>query len=183
MGLRPMDYCWIATRKMELQKVLDALSLSETDARDDAMTAPFCAVELPSGVLVVQTSQEDESFMDTETVEALSEEGEAFLCMVSEDSMMAILMYCRDGEARWLVSHDGEQGPDHLEVEGDLPEIFGELREDLQDRASKDEEPVEFFTLPVELALALTGYQGYGDVPGIVPGSVRVLSRRDPQPE
>ena len=64
-----------------------------------------------------------------------------------------------------------------------LPEIFGELREDLQDRASKDEEPVEFFTLPVELALALTGYQGYGDVPGIVPGSVRVLSRRDPQPE
>lgn len=176
MGALRMDYCWIATRKIESQKVYGALSLSETLERDDAMTAPYCAVELPSGVFVVQTSQEDENFMDTETVEALSEDGEAFLCMVSEESMMTILMYCRDGEAQWLISHDGEQGPDHLDVEGELPEIFSELRQDLQERASKDEEPVEFFTLPVDLGLALTGYQGYGDVPGIVPGSVRVLA-------
>jgi hypothetical protein len=174
-----MDYSWIATRGIDTDKVLRTLGLVDTGERTGFTDGEYCAVELPTGFFVVQTTTDDENFLETDLVEALSEEGEAYLCIVGEDAMTSILLYSKGGEAEWVVSHDGEEGADHLDIEGELPPVFAVLRDRALEDAKADEEPAEFFSLPVELGLAQTGYEAVRDLEGVEPGQIRVLSRLD----
>lgn len=172
-----MDYSWIATRGIDKEKVLRTLGLTDTGERTDFTDGQYCAVELPTGFFAVQTTTDDEGFLETELVEALSEEGEAYLCIVGEDAMTSILLYCKDGEAEWVLSHDGEEGAEHLDIEGELPAVFKELHDRAMEDASADEEPAEFFSLPIELGLAMTGYEAVRDLEGVEPGNIWVLEK------
>lgn len=172
-----MDYSWIATRGIDTGKVLRTLGLVDSGERTDFTDGEYCAVELPSGFFAVQTTSDDESFLETDLVEALSQEGEAYLCIVGEDAMTSILLYCKDGEAEWVLSHDGEEGAEHLDIEGELPPAFATLRDRALEDAKADEEPAEFFPLPIELGLAMTGYEAVRDLEGVEPGSIWVLEK------
>lgn len=172
-----MDYSWIATRGIDKEKVLRTLGLVDTGERTDFTDGQYCAVELPTGFFAVQTTTDDEGFLETDLVEALSEEGEAYLCIVGEDAMTSILLYCKDGEAEWVLSHDGEEGAEHLDIEGELPAVFKELHDRAMEDAAADEEPAEFFPLPIELGLAMTGYEAVRDLEGVEPGNIWVLEK------
>lgn len=172
-----MDYSWIATRGIDTEKVLRTLGLVDTGERTDFTDGEYCAVDLPSGFFVIQTTTDDENFLETDLVEALSEDGEAYLCIVGEDAMTSILLYCKGGEAEWVLSHAGEEGADHLDIEGELPAVFKELHDRAIEDAKADEDPAEFFSLSIELGLAMTGYEAVRDLEGVEPGSIKVLAK------
>jgi hypothetical protein len=69
----------------------------------------------------------------------------------------------KDGRQLWSVSHDGSDGGDQLAVEGQLPDVFEELRheaEAAQAESDKEGGGVDFvFDIPLDLAAELTGFR------------------------
>jgi len=68
-----------------------------------------------------------------------------------------------DGKQVWSLAHDGSEGGDSLEVEGQLPEIFEELKQEAiaaQAESEREGGCVDFvFDIPLDLAADLTGFR------------------------
>ncbi len=69
----------------------------------------------------------------------------------------------RDGRQVWSVSHDGSEGGDQLDVEGELPAVFEELKQEAvaaQAESEADGGGVNFvFDIPLDLAAEITGFR------------------------
>ncbi len=50
--------------------------------------------------------------------------GEVVTCFVDERVMVSMASCWKDARRIWSITHDSEQGNDHLELEGDLPAEF-----------------------------------------------------------
>ena len=81
---------------------------------------------------------------------------------------------------RWSLTHDAQQGRDHLEAQGELPPAFSSILSQSkakQHDADANVQGVDFiFDVPVELAQSLVGYRHDRDILGL---SGKVFSALD----
>jgi hypothetical protein len=122
---------------------------------------PFCGGALPSGwFLVIHGGHE----FTNDEARRLSRGCEVVACFVEEHVMVSRAAAWRDGTQQWSVTHEAQEGQDHLDVEGELPAGFPMI----QDRLTKQQEDgVDFiFNIPVDLAKEITGYS-HEENPGI----------------
>lgn len=64
----------------------------------------------------------------------------------------------KDGELIWAVTHDAQEGDEHLDVEGEPPAGFAAIRDRLA-KQQEEEGGVDFiFNVPVDIAKEITGY-------------------------
>ena len=86
---------------------------------------------------------------------------------------------------KWSVTHDAQQGRDHLATVGELPPEFNSILSQLRARqqlADKSKRRVDFiFDVPVELARSIVGYRYDRDVPGISGKAFEVLVGGSPR--
>lgn len=77
--------------------------------------------------------------------------------------MNALATEWKNGRQVWSVSHDGSDGGDQLAVEGQLPDVFEELKHEAdaaQEESAKEGGGVDFvFDIPLDLAAELTGFR------------------------
>jgi hypothetical protein len=88
----------------------------------------------------------------------VSRVGETIYCSVEEHVMMTDASLWRNGKQVWRVTHDAEQGADHLSSEGELPPSFAPTRDKCFEEQKKGDADY-IFEIPVVLAREFGGYR------------------------
>lgn len=86
----------------------------------------------------------------------LSAECEVVIGEVEEHVMYSMAQGWKHGQKSWVVIHDAQKDRDHLEVQGELPVMFGAIRDQLrseQQAAGGKKTDVDYiFDIPGKLA-------------------------------
>lgn len=149
---------WLAFRGRTAEAVWAELRLRAT-GEHGVGRSPFLGTTLPDGWSLVLNDPGDR-FVDEDLLSRLSRGCEAVACFLEEHVMFSQASGWRDGRQLWLVKHDCERGPMHLDVTGEPPALFGPIREAHEDRQRAADEDVDhIFDVPIELAKALVGFR------------------------
>ena len=89
--------------------------------------------------------------------------------------------YWSAGKRKWWISHEGENGPNGLATDGDLPECFPSIRSELEEAqradGGDDADVDHIFDIPLKVAQALVGFKHDEECPHMVEEKFVVLSR------
>lgn len=151
---------WIAVRSLDRDHILHALELRPVDQPMSNFGGP-ALFELESGWKIVSFDSAD---LRLNEARSLGEQAETITVTLSDTVMFSTCVAFKDGEQAWSVTHDAEMGSRSLQVEGEPPLPFAEIRDRLlaeQDRAdSEGGLPVDHvYDIPIELARTITGFR------------------------
>jgi len=135
-------------------------------------------VLLPSGWLIVFFNDSWPEELEGENLERLSEGAELMAFVAEEGTMFSLSLGYVDGEHVWTITHDSNQGLEHLEVEGEPPSEFAAIRDRLARSLEEDQDPCDYlFDAPPELSKAVTGFRHDKRIQGIEGDAFTVLER------
>jgi hypothetical protein len=111
----------------------------------------------------------------------LSTDRDLLLCLIEEHVMASSAEYWSKGKRQWWLSHEGENGPKGLEVDGNPPECFPAIRKAMgaqQLAEGGDDAMVDYiFEIPLTVAKSLVGFRHDEICPHIIGGRFEVMSR------
>ncbi|MCO5052794.1 MAG: hypothetical protein M9920_10870 [Verrucomicrobiae bacterium] len=85
------------------------------------------------------------------------------MCLVEEHIMASSVELWSGGKRKWWLSHEGENGPKGLSIDGELPESFPAIQkamERAQIAEGGDDAGVDFiFEIPLKVAQAIVGFK------------------------
>lgn len=147
MGL---DLTWMAVKGRGREALLDRLDFEDAGEASDELSADCTCATLPGGwVVLVATCPRlplDEALITA------SAGGFAIGCQVMDTVSFNQARGYRDGRLAWSVTRDPDVHPDELQIEGEPPPEFAEIKRRLQaGQAASD--------LPLELAASICGYR------------------------
>jgi hypothetical protein len=149
---------WIAVQEIGKEDFLADAGFEDTGEPDAWLEADHSGGEVAGGWYVVVSG--DFELIEADNMEAWSAGGRLVAAVVSEGAMNALAMEWRDGKQVWSVYHDGSEGGDTLNVEGQLPPAFEPIRARLMAAQTREQGPVDHvFDIPLELAEAVTGFR------------------------
>ena len=168
---------WIAVKGKSPQAVRDELSFRMTDAREEFPESDLTAVELPNGWYLIVSNHTEQVASDAVMQHLSSTGGELVTCFVEEHVMVSSATGWKDGQLRWSVMHDAQNGLLHLDVQGEPPPEFAAIRDrKLAEQAAGDGDVDYLFDIPVETARSVAGYRHDEDVPGLSGDIFEVLA-------
>lgn len=171
---------WCAVREEVADQLLSHLGLSATGETEDIPEAPFCMARLNAGWTLIW-SNEYACPVLTEASAAFSAGHDLLLCQVEEHVMASSAELWSGGRRRWWVSHEGHDGPRGLETDGELPDLFVSIRDEMENaqRAEGgDDADVDYiFEIPLKVAQALVGFKHDENYESVVNGNFLVLSK------
>ncbi len=172
---------WIGVKDVNPHSMLQALALAGTGRRETLPESPLTGVDLANGwYLVIANHQSDEFFADA-ILKRLSIEGEVVTCFLEEHVMFSRAAGWSGGRKVWWVLHDAERDIEHLEAGGELPACFAAVRDRLrssQEAAGGRDADVDYtFSVPIELAQALTGFRHDLDPPNLGERPFEILAK------
>ena len=152
---------WFAAQGIDSDTFLERAGFVDTGEIDEYFEQDHSGGELPGGWYVIVTS--DLGLVAPDRLAAWSAGGRLLAAVIHEGSMNSLAMEWQDGRQVWSVSHDGSEGGDQLAVDGQLPDVFEELKHEA-DAAQKESEKegggVDFvFDIPLDLAAEITGFR------------------------
>ncbi len=125
-------FSWVAVRGQQPQAVLAAFDLADSGAEYEEDDSDYAGAALPGGwfVVVDHGVQEDFTFdYAPEFLARVSAGGEAVYCYDSYEGPVSAAAGWHDGKEVWVLHHLGDiEEADDLEVQGDLPAVFAEIR-------------------------------------------------------
>jgi hypothetical protein len=161
---------WLAVKGKPRAAVLDELQLQSTGNREEIAESPIVGAELPGGWFLIVTDQAAHPFIGKTVLERLSAGCEIVTGYVEEHVMVSAATGWRNGRRIWSVAHDCQRDKQHLEALGELPVMFGGIRDSLySEQRTVDEHRADvdlIFDVPLALAESLTGYRHDMDIPG-----------------
>jgi hypothetical protein len=178
---------WVAVRDGTAQAVHEALALRGTGTREETPESAITGAYLPGGWYMVASNRDGLRLTEDARLGRLSGVGEVVMCSVEEHVMCSFAAHWRDGQHVWSVYHDAQSGIESLEVKGEPPAAFAEIRDQLRAKqadAGGQKAGVDYiFDIPVELAHSLTGYRHDHDIPGMPKDAFEVLESTSTTPE
>jgi hypothetical protein len=160
---------FLAVKGLAPAEVHRALGVADSGVAAGEFDYPRPAMRgaaLPDGWYLVLLNSVDHRFVTSEEIPAqLSRGCEVVACRVEEHCMFSACLGWRDGAMLWQVAHDPDEDPNHLEVEGTPPAVFGELAARMRAKQVEEdrragEMSVDFiWEIPVELANSLCRYR------------------------
>lgn len=152
---------WFAAQGIDKDVFLERAGFHDTDELDEYFEEQHSGGELPGGWYVIVSN--DVGLLAADKLAQWSAGGRLVAAVVHEGSMNSLAMEWRDGRQLWSVAHDGSEGGDSLEVEGQLPDVFEELKQEAdaaQAESEKEGGGVDFvFDIPLDLAAEVTGFR------------------------
>lgn len=152
---------WFAAQGIPKDDFLERAGFDDTGEVDEYFEETHSGGQLPGGWYVIVTS--DVGLLAPDRLRQWSAGGRIVAAVVHEDSMNSLATEWKDGRPVWSVSHDGSEGGDSLEVEGQLPDLFEELKQEAdaaQAESEKEGGGVDFvYDIPLDLAADLTGFR------------------------
>lgn len=152
---------WIAAQGVGKDEFLERAQFEDTGEVDEYFEHDHAGGELADGWYVIVSS--DFGLLEPAKLRAWSAGARLVAAAVHEGTMNSLAVEWRDGKQVWSVSHDGTEGGDRLDVEGQLPEVFEELKAEAmaaQAESEKEGGGVDFaFDIPLDLAAEITGFR------------------------
>lgn len=154
---------WIAVQGWTRDQALAQLGLEADHEIEGWPDRQLAIADLPEGWLLFLTDNLEEAF-DPRFTE-LSAPGPAVACSIDEHVMFNEARGYRDGSEIWRVTHDpdGARSLYHLDVGGELPPAFEEIRRTAiaaQDAEGGEDAGVDLiFDVPTELAKSICGFK------------------------
>lgn len=150
---------WLACRGLTAQAACERLGLTETTRTAEYARAKFTAQSLPDGWQLIVADRCDHTMIRAPSLATLSVECEAVACSVEEHVMYCSAEHWRDGTRRWRIEHASEKGAEHLDTEGELPEVLAALVAGAAAAQAADPDVDAYFDVPLKAAQQLTGFK------------------------
>jgi hypothetical protein len=172
---------WCAVREEKAEQFLNQLGLSATGETEEFPASLISTAKLDTGWRVIWYNRYGCPFLKPRDLRVLSIDKDVLLCLVEEHVMATSSEMWSQGKRKWWVSHEGEDGPKGLDTDGELPESFSAIREEMEKEqiaAGGDDADVDYIAdIPLSLAEALVGFKHDGDDTHVINGRYIVLFR------
>ena len=153
---------WLAVRGKTAADLHRQLGLRATGKREQVPESPLLSAEIAGGWSLIFANRCD--FADSLPLAKLSAGAEVITCMAEEHVMTSSATGWKDGKLLWSITHDWQQGKDHLKSDGAPPPAFNGIRDRLIEKQTEPGAPDYLFDIPVEVAKSLTGFRHDEDV-------------------
>jgi hypothetical protein len=120
---------WLAFQGKSKDDVLSLMSLVDTGKLDDVNESPVSAALLPTGWYLVFCNHF--RFVAPESLASLSRDCSVLACQVHEGAMVSGSFFYKNGHQVWSVTHQSQKGIKDLSVEGEVPEVLTDIRNQL----------------------------------------------------
>lgn len=148
---------WLAVHGKDAGAVKRELGLKGTGQYEEVPESPLLGAQLPGNWYLIFANRCD--YADDTPLATLSQKCAVITCTVEEHIMFSSASSWRDGRLIWRIDHNAEEALEHLDAEGDLPEVFASLRERLSAKQAQNVDADYSFDVPVEVAKAITGFR------------------------
>lgn len=154
---------WLATKGKSTETVLAELELRPTGDQGIGGESPAVGAITATGWYLIVLDEAEHRLISAAVIARLSRGCEVVTCTVEEHVMFSQATGWRDGREEWRVTHRGEDGPIGLEAQGDLPDRFPAIRDELTARQAAEggaDAGVDYlFDIPVALVQVFTGFK------------------------
>jgi hypothetical protein len=170
---------WLAVRGERANDMLAALSLVRTGTLSDEPDAHWSTVRLTSGWQLIWCNDYECPALSNDRLATFSADTEVVVCKIEEHVMASSAELWSDGRVVWSISHDGEDGPEGLEVAGRPPEGLDSIRRELEAaqaaEGGSDADVDYIFEVPLRVAQEITGFKHDENYDGAIDGRFEVL--------
>ena len=154
---------WLAFFGKEKTDVLASMHLVDTGIHEEAIESPICAASFPKDWTVLFLNEFLHPLTEDPSLETLSKDCTVICGQVHEGIMYSSACLYERGTLLWSVSHDAQTDLYNLEIEGELPESFADIKKQCvvqQDNAGGKTAGVDYmFNVPVDLAKSICGFE------------------------
>ncbi|KQT36004.1 hypothetical protein [Methylophilus sp. Leaf414] len=151
---------WVAVHGKSPEQVCSELNLQDTDEQSPYPETDVDALKLDSGWYLLHFNDPLPPELELAILGPLSMGAEVVKCVIEEASMVSMASYLYNGKEKWSIVHDSEQGLTHLDVSGDLPHCYEEIKNRLLAQLNADEDPCDYlFDVPAEVCKSITGFR------------------------
>lgn len=163
------------------------LDLSPTGEMDEGPDALIATAKLKTGWQILWYNKYGCPFLEEDDLKRLSVRFEILRCLVEEHVMASSSELWLGGGRKWWISHEGEEGPKGIAVEGDPPDCYAQTRRDMESEqaaAGGDQAGVDYiFEIPLLVAKSITGFKHDETCNQMVEPAFSVLARKEqPRP-
>ena len=153
-----INLAWVAIQGVDKDALLAGLGFEEVGETTNELSERLACAALPGGWLVITTKS---GLGALEKAVTALHEGAVLVGEVSETVMFSRVRELQSGAVSWSVTHDPDQDPDGVQVEGAAPPQLEAIRAALmrQQEAEQHADVDYMFDAPLELAKAVSGYR------------------------
>jgi hypothetical protein len=172
---------WCAIREANAERFLRTLALSPTGEASEEPDSLISSAKLDTGWRLIWYNKYGCPFLAPTDLRRISTDYDVLLCLVDEHVMASSAELWSGGDRKWWLSHEGEDGPKGLEVEGEPPDSFPAIKremEKLQAENGGDKANVDYlFEIPLKVAHSSVGFKHDEDCEHLVGNEFIALSR------
>lgn len=170
---------WCAVREEAADQLLSHLDLSSTGEIEGDPQSRFSTAKLRTGWRLIWSNKYACPIL-MKGLTAFSGGHEVVICRIEEHVMASSAELWMGGTRKWWLSHEGKDGPKGLDTDGELPQCFTSIREEMEGSQrveGGDDADVDYiFEIPLKVAQALVGFKHDENYEPIVEGGFMVLS-------
>lgn len=152
---------WLAVRRDTESSVLSALDLEKTSKTEEVPESEWSTTRVPDWLVIWSNSCQPKRFRHVES----KLHGEVVVCDVEEHVMFCSVAAFNNGTLNWRITHDAQQGNDHLLVEGQPPEVLSQIRMEQFAHVEEDRDVDFIFDIPIRVAHEVVGFRHDGPSP------------------
>jgi len=154
---------WLAFHGRPKEQILDDVQFQETGAPDEANESPQSGATFPEDWYVIFLNKFDHPLVTADSLSRLTQNCKIIMGQVEEHVMYSSCCEYSAGARSWSISHDAQEDPFNLEVEGQPPDWFSEIKAEMlsrQDAENRENAEVDFiFEIPVLVAEKACGHR------------------------
>lgn len=154
---------WCAVREEDAQKLLEQVCLSSTGETEEFPESPVSMAKLDTGWRIIWCNKYGSPILEQQHLVDISRECDVLLCLVEEHVMASSSEFWSGGDRKWLISHQGDNGPKGLNATGELPACFPAIRAEMEEAQlveGGDDADVDYiFEIPLKVAQSLVGFK------------------------
>jgi hypothetical protein len=172
---------WCAVPEEHADQFVHKLGLTPTGETEQFPESLTCVGKLDTSWRILSHNEYGCPYLQPQDLAQLSIDHDLLLCLIEEHVMASSAELWSKGDRKWWLSHEGENGPKGLEVDGEPPDIYPAIRkemEDLQLAEGGDDAGVDYiFEIPLKIAQTLVGFKHDESCPHLIGGHFEVMSR------
>jgi hypothetical protein len=176
---------WCAVQEINADRFVQKLGLAPTGQTQENPESLDCMAKLDTGWRVIWHNQYSCPYLKPKDLAALSIDQDIILCLIEEHVMASSAEFWSKGKRQWWLSHEGENGPKGLKVDGNPPESYPAIRREMeatQLAKGGDSAGVDYiFEIPLGVAKSLVGFKHDDEYSHVIGGRFEVMSRATPK--